>query len=83
MTIYLAIITTVLVATQVIRVTQNWIQLRRMGAEYTESRAHMARWRKVVKKLDMWLDYTLDELKEQQVQALEEKIKKPPAPWEL
>lgn len=83
MIVYLSIITTVLVATQVIRVTQNWLQLRRMGAEDTESRDHMARWRKVVQKLDMWLDYTLDELKEQQVKALEEKIKKPPAPWEL
>lgn len=42
MTIYLTIITTVLVVTQIIRVTQNSVQLRRQNVLFKENLAHLA-----------------------------------------
>lgn len=42
MNTYLAIITTVLVVTQIIRVTQNAIQLRRQNVLFKENLAHLA-----------------------------------------
>ena len=41
MTIYLTIITTVLVATQIIRITQNHFQLKRQGMMIDKELAHL------------------------------------------
>lgn len=71
MTIYLAIITTVLVVTQIIRVTQNAIQLKSWSKEHIENELFVKRWKSVVRKLDFWLDYTLEEIEEQQMKELE------------
>ena len=47
---YLAIITTVLVITQVIRITQNAISLRRQKVEFKKNLGELAEWE--VKKED-------------------------------
>jgi hypothetical protein len=52
MNIYLAIITTILVLTQVIRVTQNAIQLNRIGEAHKYNDELMRIWRKVEKFID-------------------------------
>jgi len=56
MTTYLTIITTVLVLTQIIRVTQNWIQLRKMGRHNEDWKALMRDWEAVLDRLNMLAD---------------------------
>ena len=71
MTIYLAIITTVLVVTQIIRVTQNALQLKSWSKEHIENELFVKRWKRVVQKLDVWTDYKLEEMGKQQIQEKE------------
>ena len=56
MTTYLTIITTVLVLTQIIRVTQNWIQLRKMDRHNEDWKALMRDWEAVLDRLNMLAD---------------------------
>jgi hypothetical protein len=53
MTIYLIIITTVLVLTQIVRLIQNAIQLKQMGTRVSTNNETILR---VYKKLEKWLD---------------------------
>ncbi len=48
---YLTIMVTVLVATQVVRITQNGIQLRRLKGKATDAEV-MAMWEKLVDSID-------------------------------
>ena len=52
MEIYLVIITTVLVLTQVIRVSQNYIQLRHLKNKELEEIEIREEWRKLCKSID-------------------------------
>ena len=55
MEIYLVIITTVLVVTQIIRVTQNWIQLRHMQQNQVKNEEIKKYWERFflyIEKLD-------------------------------
>lgn len=54
---YLVIITTVLVLTQIIRVTQNAMQLKRIG---TKMDADNELIRKVYRKLEIFLDMVME-----------------------
>ena len=56
MTTYLTIITTVLVLMQIIRVTQNWIQLRKMDRHNEDWKALMRDWEAVLDRLNMLAD---------------------------
>jgi hypothetical protein len=53
MTIYLIIITTILVLTQIVRLIQNAIQLKQMGARVSTNNVTILR---VYEKLEKWLD---------------------------
>jgi hypothetical protein len=53
MTIYLTVITTALVATQIIRLLQNWQQLKRQGGLIEKHNELVLR---VYRKWDRWLD---------------------------
>jgi hypothetical protein len=53
MTIYLIIITTILVLTQIVRLIQNAIQLKQMGARVSMNNVTILR---VYEKLEKWLD---------------------------
>lgn len=48
---YLVVITTVLVLTQIIRVTQNWMQLRRLKTHDALNKKILIEWRLVTDKL--------------------------------
>lgn len=56
MTIYLVIITTILVLTQIIRLLQNWQQLKKIGHINRESRYMMSLWRKIEQLVDRELE---------------------------
>jgi hypothetical protein len=56
MTTYLTIITTVLVLTQIIRVTQNWIQLRNWKAMDGHNEELMRDWKAVLDRLNVLID---------------------------
>ena len=56
MTIYLTIITTVLVLTQVIRVTQNAISLKNFKKTDMQNVKLIEEWKKAIDKLDDVLD---------------------------
>jgi hypothetical protein len=56
MTTYLTIITTVLVLTQIIRVTQNWIQLRNWQATDQQNRDLMRDWERILCRLEKLID---------------------------
>jgi len=56
MTTYLTIITTVLVLTQIIRVTQNWIQLRKMDRHNEDWKALMRDWEAVLDRMNVLID---------------------------
>lgn len=51
MTIYLTIITTILVVTQVIRVTQNAIQLKKYGETNKDNKAVLEMWSQTSKDI--------------------------------
>ena len=53
MTIYLTVITTILVLTQIIRLLQNWQQLKRQGGLIEKHNELVLR---VYRKLERWLD---------------------------
>lgn len=53
MTIYLIIITTILVLTQIVRLIQNAIQLKQMGARVSTNNVTILR---VYEKWEKWLD---------------------------
>jgi uncharacterized protein YvpB len=55
---YLAVITTVLVATQIIRVIQNAMQLKKVGSTYEEHRMVI----KTYDKLNIVLDSKIEEM---------------------
>ncbi len=56
MTTYLTIITTVLVLTQIIRVTQNWIQLRNWKVMDRHNEELMRDWKAVLDRLNVLID---------------------------
>ena len=76
MTVYLTIITTLLVITQIIRVTQNAIQLRRQEREIRKTLDWFDRndvsetdfdvQRKCFNMLHDWLEYQLQKIEEEQ-----------------
>lgn len=56
MNTYLAIITTALVLTQIIRVTQNTIQLKKYGVTERKNTEIFNMWKKIERVVDIYLE---------------------------